>query len=184
VSGAADGSGVELLLIGGRSGVGKTSVAFEVSAQLAATGVAHCLVDGDNLCHAQPKPDTDPQGTALTQANLRSVWANYAAAGYHRVIYVNTVSVLEDEIAWIAAAVGAARVTAILLTAADATVGERLGARERGSELEVHLTRSAAAARRLDDLVGVSVHRVGTDDTGIADVARAVVSLTDWGTST
>jgi hypothetical protein len=183
VSSTADASGVELLLIGGRSGVGKSSVAFEVSAQLAAAGVAHCLVDGDNLCHALPKPDTDPHGTALTQANLRAVWTNYAAAGYRRVVYVNTVSVLDEEISWIADAVGAERVTAVLLNAADPTIDDRLGARERGSELEVHLARSAAAARRLDDLVGDNVHLFGTDDRSIADIARAVVDLTGWATS-
>ena len=46
----------EVLLLAGRSGSGKTSVSFEVSDQLQKADVAHCLVDGDNLDTAYPKP--------------------------------------------------------------------------------------------------------------------------------
>lgn len=57
--------------MGGRSGVGKTTVAEQGSAVLLGMGVAHCLVDGDNLDAAYPKAADDPYGTALTPANLR-----------------------------------------------------------------------------------------------------------------
>jgi 2-phosphoglycerate kinase len=39
----------ELLVIGGRSGVGKSSVAFEVSAQLALLEISHAVIEGDFL---------------------------------------------------------------------------------------------------------------------------------------
>lgn len=52
----------EVLLIGGRSGVGKTSVAFEVSELLQGADVAHCLIDGDNLDAAYPTTPDDPHG--------------------------------------------------------------------------------------------------------------------------
>ena len=87
----------EVLLIAGRSGSGKTSVSFEVSDQLQKADVAHCLVDGDNLDTAYPKPAADPHGIRLTEANLTALWRNYTAVGQHRLIYVNTVSVLEYE---------------------------------------------------------------------------------------
>lgn len=38
---------VEALLIGGRSGVGKTTVGWEVAARLRAAGLAHAIVEGD-----------------------------------------------------------------------------------------------------------------------------------------
>lgn len=72
-----------VLLIGGRSGVGKTSVAAEASKLLQAAGVAHCLIDGDNLGAAYPKAPDDPHGSALAEANLRALWANYAAIGHN-----------------------------------------------------------------------------------------------------
>ena len=85
----------EVLLVGGRSGVGKTSVAYQVSEQWQAAGVAHCLIDGDRLSAAYPRPPDDPAGSALTEADLHAMWADYVAVGYRRLIYVNTVSVLE-----------------------------------------------------------------------------------------
>jgi adenylylsulfate kinase len=44
----------EVLFLGGRSGVGKSSVAFEVHAQLAALNVKHCVIEGDSLDLAFP----------------------------------------------------------------------------------------------------------------------------------
>jgi Adenylylsulphate kinase len=84
-----------VLLLAGRSGVGKTSVAYAVSARLQEVGVAHCHVEGDNLDAAYPKPADDPLGTRLTKDNLRALWQNYRSRGHFRLIYVNTVSVLE-----------------------------------------------------------------------------------------
>jgi gluconate kinase len=169
----------EVLLVAGRSGSGKSSVAFELSARWQVSGVAHCLVDGDNLSAAYPKPVADPQGTALTEANLRAVWGVYAAAGYRRLVYVNTVSVLERELVTRALG-GRARVSGVLLTASARTIRERLGAREIGSALREHLDRSAAAAELLDRAAGPWVTRIGTDGRAVADLAGAVAAASGW----
>lgn len=168
-----------MLLVAGRSGAGKSSVAFELSAQWARAGLAHCLVDGDNLCEAHPKPPSDPHGSALTEANLRAVWANYAAAGYRRLIYVNTVSVLERELVTRALG-GRASVTGVLLTASARTVRDRLGPREIGSALREHLDRSASAAELLDRAAGPWVTRVPTDGRPVGDLARSVAAASGW----
>jgi MinD superfamily P-loop ATPase len=76
-------SDVLVLLLGGRAGVGKTTVGYAVSARLRQMAVAHCHVEGDNLDAAYPKPRDDPQGTRLTEANLSALWHNYAALGCH-----------------------------------------------------------------------------------------------------
>ncbi|WP_233571625.1 zeta toxin family protein [Cellulomonas triticagri] len=173
------GTEPEVLLIAGRSGSGKTAVAHEVSARWARSGLAHVLVDGDNLAAAHPKPPRDPHGTALTEANLRALWANYAAAGYRRVVYVNTVSVLEREMITRALG-GRARVGGVLLTASARTIRTRLGAREVGTELAAHLDRSAAAAEVLDRAAGPWVVRVGTDGRTVEEVAAAVTAASGW----
>jgi gluconate kinase len=177
VAGAQDGR-VEVLLLGGRSGVGKTSVGYEVSELLQAAGVAHCLVDGDNLDAAHPRPPDDPHGTALTEANLRALWANYAAIGHTRVVYVNTVSVLEA--AMVLRAVGGGTAARVLLTAGDAVVAERLAAREVGSALERHLRRSAQAAEHLEAQAGPDVVRVATDGRTVTEVAAEVLRVAGW----
>jgi len=71
------------LLIGGRSGVGKTSVGFEIHAQLEAAGVSHAVIDGDFLDMAYPPPWEHK----LAERNLAVLWANYRTVGYRRLIY-------------------------------------------------------------------------------------------------
>lgn len=170
---------MQVLLIGGRSGVGKTSTAYEVSAQLQALGVAHCHVEGDNLDAAYPKAADDPYGTKITEANLAAVWTNYAAIGHHRLIYVNTVSILEPDLV-VGAVGGRASVTSILLTASDAEVHDRLGGREAGSELQLHLDRSRRSAEVLEQQALAGTHRVGTGGRSVAEVAALVVGLSGW----
>jgi adenylylsulfate kinase-like enzyme len=46
----------EVLLLAGRSGVGKSSVAFGCHDALRAAGVRHCVIDGDMLDMAYPTP--------------------------------------------------------------------------------------------------------------------------------
>ncbi|QFZ19994.1 nucleoside/nucleotide kinase family protein [Saccharothrix syringae] len=171
----------ELLLIGGGAGVGKTSVGWEVSALLRAAGTAHCFVEGDFLDQVHPAPPGDPHRTAITERNLASVWANYAALGQSRLIYTNTVSVLEEPM--IRRAMGAGppvRVTSVLLTAGEATVRERLAGREVGSQFEPHVTRGLAAAGRLAREAPAHTVRVPTDGRSVVRVAERVVELAGW----
>ena len=174
----------EVLLIGGRSGVGKTSVGYEVCELLRAAGVAHCLIEGDNLDAAYPKAPQDPHGTALTEANLAALWANYTAIGHRRLVYVNTVSVLQAPMVLRAMATGSGqgpgRAHGVLLTASDQTTRDRLGAREIGSALARHLQRSAAMAARLDAEAGEWVVRVPTDACTVAEVAATTIASCRW----
>lgn len=166
---------VKILLLAGRSGVGKTTVGYEVSEQLRNHDVAHALVDGDNLDEVYP----EASGSELAEANLAAIWRNYRARSLDRLIYVNTVSVLEREM--ITRAVGGeVEVTGILLTASDVTAGVRLQQREIGSTLDVHLKRSRDAAAHLDTAAGAWVHRVPTDGRSVKEVAQSIIRHTGW----
>ena len=177
--GPTDAADFEVLLIGGRSGAGKTSVAYEVSELWQGAGVAHCLIDGDNLDAAYPKPPDDPDGGTLTEANLHALWVNYVAVGHRRLIYVNTVSVLERAMV-VRAMGGSAAVHGVLLTATDETARRRLSEREIGTALGVHLRRSATMAAHLDGNAEGWVIRVPTDGRLVADVAALVARVTGW----
>lgn len=169
----------EALLIGGRSGVGKTTVGWEISAQLQGLRVAHCLIEGDNLDQAFPAPADDPARTRMTEANLAAIWRNYAALGYRRLIYTNTVSVLEPDL--IARAMGGTpRITAVLLTADDTTARQRLSIREIGSQLDAHVSRSTAMAQHLEATAPPWVARVPTDGRSVTDIARDAIAATNW----
>lgn len=170
----------EALVIGGRSGVGKTSVGYEIADQLEAAGIVHFHVEGDNLDEAYPKPYLNPRTSWLCEANLSALWTNYAALGYRRMIYTNTAAAIEPESGWISRAMGDARVIPVLLTASDETAAARLADREIGGAYDWHVERSNTAARELDVIVPERVPRVPTDGRTVADIAREIVELTGW----
>lgn len=166
---------IKALLLAGRSGVGKSTVSYEVSEQLRIHDVAHALIDGDNLDAVYPKPESPD----VTWSNLAAIWKNYRVLGQNRMIYVNTMSVLDEQMIR-QALVDEAEITGVLLTATDATAGERLGRREIGSALERHLERSAEAAAHLEASAADWVHRVATDNRSVNDIAACIIRLTGW----
>ena len=90
------------LFLGGRSGSGKSSVGYEIQAQLSVARVQHCLIEGDNLDMAWP-----PQWEhGLAERNLAAMWANYRALGYRTMVYANTASVSGDVLSELTAAMG------------------------------------------------------------------------------
>lgn len=167
----------DVIFIGGRSGVGKSSVAAEASRILARSDVRHAVIEGDNLDQAHPEPWRS--GIDLAEQNLAAMWKNYRANGYSRLIYTNTVSILQAPP--LSAALGAnVRVTCILLTATDATAAERLARREIGSALQEHVERSNQRAIELERDSDSAVHRVATDHRTVADIAAEVLSVAGW----
>jgi ABC-type glutathione transport system ATPase component len=165
----------ELLVIGGRSGVGKSSAAFALHDLLLARDVPHAVVEGDTLDLAHPAPFAH----RLAERNLAAIWANYRALGYRRLIYTNTMSVLESTA--LSEAMGdQPHVTAVLLTASDDVAAGRLAQREQGKSLRAHLERSSRAAALLEDQADAAVHRVSTDGLTPPEVARRILAAVSW----
>lgn len=164
-----------VLFIGGRSGVGKSTVGNEIHHLLCECRVKHGYIEGDNLDMAYPTPEEN----RLAERNLAAMWANYRELGHHRLIYTNTVSVLVTED--LAAALDDdVTVTAVLLRADDDTTRQRLSLREVGSALELHVRRSRERAEQLDAQSPAWVHRVDTDLRRVTDVAQEIIALTGW----
>jgi predicted kinase len=175
------GGGAEVLLIGGRSGVGKTTVGWEVAACLRAVVVPHAILEGDFMGQVHPAPEGDPDRSKLVERNLAAVWANFAALGYRRLIYTNTLSVMPEMTGVLRRAMGAdVRIVRVLLTASDAVANERLIGRELGSELEDGLKASVYKARLLDEHAPRDTVRVATDGRPVMDIAHDVVAATGW----
>ncbi len=169
----------QVVFIGGRSGVGKSAVAAEMSHQLARADVQHCLIEGDNLDLAHPTPWQ--QGHPLAEMNLAAMWRNYKLFGYRRLIYTNTAAVQEEVMESLAGSMGdQPEATAVLLTATDASTLERLRRREVGSALNAHVHRSTAAAPRLDEAAPSWVRRLTTDDRTVHDIAAEIIALSGW----
>lgn len=164
-----------MLLIGGRSGVGKTSLAAELHHQLSEQRVKHAVIEGDNLDLAWPPPWEH----GLAERNLAALWSNYRALDYQRLIYTNTVSVLQGT--ELAEAMGDdPLVRAVLLTATDDTARARLAGREIGAGLEAHLERSRQRATQLDQAAPPWVQRLGTDGRTIGELGAEVLIWLGW----
>nr|WP_206322675.1 AAA family ATPase [Streptomyces sp. HNM0575] len=169
------------MLIGGRSGVGKSTVALEVSARLRAAGVRHALIEGDLMGHVHPAPAGDPHRTGIVERNLTAVWANYAELGCTRLIYTNTLSVMPETGPVFQRAMGAGvRIVRVLLTASAGTARARLMERERGSELADGLRSSLRKGPLLDERAPAGTVRVVTDGRSVVDVAHDVVAAVGW----
>lgn len=171
------GVGTEAIFLGGRSGVGKTTVALEMHAQLTANDVPHGVIDGDFLDMAHPLP----WAHKLAEQNLAAIWHNYRALGYQRLIYINSASVLPDITDELIAAMGdSPTVCAALLTCSDAIAAQRLTQREQGSALDRHLRNSATTAALLADSVSDCVHVISTDQRPVADIAIQILATARW----
>jgi len=72
-----------VLVIAGPAGVGKSSVAFEISLQLQSSGIAHALIDTDELDRIFPVPSDLP---LVTEQNLTAVLQTYRQRGVRRLI--------------------------------------------------------------------------------------------------
>lgn len=164
-----------LLLIGGRSGVGKSTTAFAIHDELSRRGFMHAVIEGDLLDLAHPARWKHQ----LAEQNLAAIWANYKSLGYRHLIYTNTVSILEAET--LSAAMGDAPVvTTVLLTATDETIERRLAFREQGESLKQHVQRSMRIAPYLEEKANSETHRVPTDQTSSSELAHLIISLTGW----
>ena len=75
---------------------------------------------------------------------------------------------------------GRVDVTSILLTAEDESVWHRLGLREVGSALDLHMQRSRDRAHELDVRSPASVHRISTDAKSAMRIAREILDIVSW----
>lgn len=164
-----------VVFLGGRSGVGKSSIAAEMHARLGEQQVKHAMIEGDVLDLAWPPPWE--QG--LAENNLKAMWGNYRELGYRRLVFTNTVSVIQQH--ELTTAMGDDPiVTAFLLQCNDETARQRLGAREIGSELQSHLERSDARSAELERSAPADVIRVCTDHRSVRDIAEELLNIIGW----
>lgn len=166
-----------VLLIGGRAGVGKSTVAAELSSQLKRADIPHCRIDGDWLDLAYPQAAPD-----LFEENFQDLWRNYQACGQTRLIYSNFASVRQtDRIARLVG--GDPIITGVLLLADDASAVERLRTREPGTDLDWHISNmqsTPAHERDMDQITPSWVTRIQTDRRTVPDIATDVLALTGW----
>ena len=171
-------STIPLLVISGPIGVGKTSVAEEVSNILVVQGVSHTLLDLDCLGETYPKPGDDPFGMELMLANLASVWKNCAAAGSKNLVLARAIENDHDRTN-VAACIPNSRPVICQLKANDETLIARIRKREIGSGVDWHERRSLEMSANLKEGAPADFW-VDTDNRSVVEIAKEIVGQVVW----
>jgi predicted kinase len=168
---------VEVVLLTGPSGVGKTSVAYEMSARLKAGSISHALIDTDELDRVYPRP---PDEEGLSRRTLQAVWEEFAMLGCRRLILCSVLAHAVEVPGWIKQSLGGqAEIHTFRLNASIQVVRERLARREIGSLLEEHVAASEAA--QVDIERTPSLFRpVETEGRSVTKIANEILKLAGW----
>ena len=166
---------MDVIVISGSMGAGKTTVMAEASDLLAARGIAHAAIDVDMLGMVFA---AGVNATALTYRNLAAVWTNFAAAGVSRLLLAQAIE-SRDDLERIRTALGAAAITVCRLTASLETMRGRVRQREPGMLQHTFVARVAELNDRLD-AAGVDDFSLENDGASVTNVSRELLARAGW----
>lgn len=177
---------MQLLLITGPAGVGKSTLCWELSAALATAQVAHAVVETDELDRVFPRPTTEeldrlqPSTIDVSSINLAAIWSTYRALGHTRLIMSGVMLHLAFDRRWILAAIPDAEITVVRLAVSEPELLARLAQREIGSGAQAQVERSLRQARRMADENAEGLIVVPTDGRTPVELASIVLEKTGW----
>lgn len=163
-----------MLLISGPAGVGKSTVAHELSRQLAHRGTPHALIDTDELDRIYRAPS---DLSRVTEGSLWAVWAVLSRYGARPLILVGVYLDRRQEREWIARALPGAQFTCVRLSASPSSLRERVLRREIGSGAEEQLERTMRQLAVLGSDSDPSLRVITTDDRPPNELAAEIVAM-------
>lgn len=169
---------VPVLLITGSLGVGKTTVAAEVSELLDQAQIPHAHVDIDALRWGYFPLSADRFQTELAMENLKSLWINFQRMGARRLIIADVIEEREH-VQRYRQAIPDAQVFVVRLHASLEELERHLKSREVGSGLDRHLARTAELAKKMEQ-AGVEDLVVDTEGKTVTAVAWEVLQRCGW----
>ena len=165
---AGDRELVPLLWVCGTSGVGKSTVGWEVFDRSAREHVATAYVDIDQLGMSFPPPADDESRDRIKALNLGAAVATFRASGAERIIVSGVIDPASTGM-YVESLAGV-RLTWCQLNVAPATLRERLVLRGWPSETIAYVLDYARAL----DASGFAHVTVNTDGMSVSEVVEAV----------
>lgn len=187
---AADG---HILLLCGATGVGKSTIGFELYLRDLHAGRTAAYIDLDQIGFCGPAPADDPGNHRMKARNLAALWQTYRAAGAE---CLTTVGPVEDRAALLAyaGALPAATITLCRLHAGHAELTRRIMSRGEGGSWPQpgdpltgqpaahlrHIAGQAAADAEALEQVPIGAVRIDTDGRTVEEAADLIVTATGW----
>lgn len=186
---APDADG-EILLICGPTGVGKSTIGFQLLVRYVNDGLMAGYIDLDQIGFARPGPDGDPGRHRLKAGKLAAMWRTYHRAGARHLIATGPIESDEVLQAYVSA-LPAARVTVCRLHAGAEELTRRILSRGAGGSwpqpgdplrgqpagyLRQVAGQAIASAEALDR-AGAGAVRIDTDGRTIAESAALIAAM-------
>lgn len=173
------GGAVDVVLLSGTVGAGKTTTAHALSDLLLEGGVRHGVVDLDEIRLLRPPPEGDRFAHEVELANLRDLARNFRAAGASRLVLAGVVEEAAEVARYRDAVAGQLLLCRLLVGAEAAAVRLRHRHAREPEARAWHLHRTGELDAILDGRPFEDV-RVDTTHRTPTEVAGEVARLAGW----
>jgi hypothetical protein len=181
------------LIISGVTGVGKSTVGWQVYQRVRASGRHAACVDLEQIGFGRPAPAADRHHHRLKAANLAALWRTYHAAGAERLVVIGTVESAEAVQVY-ADALPSVSFTVCRLQANRSTLRARTRQRGRGigadlagdspaGQPEAVLRAVADRAAPHRDAMGGAGIPITTDGRDVDDIVGEIMRVTRFADS-
>ena len=185
--------GGSVLWLCGATGVGKSTVGWQLYELIRGLGVRCAFVDLQQIGFLRPAPVDDPANHRVIARNLAAVWANFRADGAQSLLVVGRLESADVRQEYVAQLPGTT-ITVCRLDAGPDRLAERIAERGLGhgppiagdqlvgqpddvlAAVADRATRDAAAAERLE----IGDLSIDSDRLAPPELAREILRRTDW----
>jgi GTPase SAR1 family protein len=165
---------VDVLVLHGSPGSGKSTLARAIAEDFRESGIAHGVIELDQLGLIHPYP-----AGWFALSNLRAIWPNYAAVPNLKMI-IDTVVADEDALHQLGDAMPGSRIIVCELTAPIHVLKARVTAREPNEFWRTALRDYVDLHHGRTDLERIRHFLVSTNEKPIAGTAREVIEKAGW----
>ena len=169
--------GVEVLVLHGPPGSGKTTLSRAIAEILRMAGVPHAVIDLDELSNVFPHPRR-----SFARENLQAIWPNYAAIPHLKIV-IPSVIADQEEREQLRDATPGAQFLVCELTAPESVLKDRVTAREPNEFWRTRLRKFVDLYHRRTDLPQIRNFQVNTHGCTVEEAARQVVEMASWGSA-
>jgi predicted ABC-type ATPase len=190
---AAEATGGEILLLCGPTGVGKSTIGFELYLRCLKAGLTASYIDLDQIGFLRPPADGDPGNHRLKAGNLSATWRTYHTAGARHLVMtgpIDSQATLQTYLAALPSAAvrvcrlhaGPAELTRRIMTRGEGGSWHQPGDPLRGQPADYlsRVAEQATADAQAFDRAHLDAVRIDTDGHTATEAADLTASTTGW----